>query len=491
MNLINESLISLKEGIRKKQWSVLEVATAFWEHSQRLNPELNAFIDFNEELLKQAQEKDQALAKGKDLGLLGGLPLGIKDLLCTKGLRTTAASKMLHNFVPPYSATVVEKLEAAGALVLGKCNLDEFAMGSSTEASFFGPTKNPWNLDYVAGGSSGGSACAVAAGMVAASVGTDTGGSIRQPASFCGVVGVKPTYGRVSRYGIIAFASSLDQAGPMTQTVADAALMLEVMAGQDPRDATTSQEVVPQFAQHLTANLKGIKIGLPQEYFSDELSPDTRKTVMTVIEACRSFGAEVVEVSIPLTKVAVPIYYLIATSEASSNLARYDGVRFGYRSHFDEVPPKDLADFYCRNRGEGFGAEVKRRIMLGTYCLSSGYYDAYYKKACQVRRLLREQFLQAFSKCDVMLSPVTTSPAFRLGARVEDPLQMYLNDIFTTSTNLAGVPGMSVPGGFSQEGLPIGVQLTAAHFQEQKMLNVAYSIEQAVQLQRRRPDVLR
>lgn len=489
VSIVHQSLFELKELINKGEMTAVEVTETFLNRAQQLNPKVNAFISFNEKALKEAQRVDQRRQQGEDLGPLAGVPLAIKDLLCTEGLKTTAASKMLHNFIPPYSATVVERLQTAGAVVLGKANLDEFAMGSSNENSFFGPCKNPWSLEHVPGGSSGGSAAAVAASMAPASIGTDTGGSIRQPANFCGIVGVKPTYGRVSRYGIVAFASSLDQAGPMTKTVKDSALMLEVISGQDPHDSTTSSRRVPRWSEALSENLKGLKVGLPKEYFSDQISEDTRKAVENCIEIVKAQGAEVKEVSLPLVKYGIPIYYLIATSEASSNLARYDGVRFGHRSNFQEIPAKDLAEFYSRSRGEGFGSEVKRRIILGTYCLSSGYYDAYYKKASQVRRLLTEQFKKAFEACDVLLSPVTTHPAFRLGERVADPLQMYLNDIYTTATNLAGLPGMSVPAGFSQDGLPIGVQLSAAHFDEQTMFNVAYAIEQALNLTKRWPDV--
>jgi aspartyl-tRNA(Asn)/glutamyl-tRNA(Gln) amidotransferase subunit A len=403
-------------------------------------------------------------------------------MLCTKGLRTTAGSKILYNFVPPYSSTVVERLEGAGAVTLGKTNLDEFAMGSSSETSHFGISRNPWNFDYVPGGSSGGSAAAVAAGMCAASIGTDTGGSIRQPASFCGVVGVKPTYGRVSRYGIVAFASSLDQAGPFSRTVEDAALILEAICGHDERDSTTAKVAVPKWSSSINKNLKGVKVGLPKEYFSRELEGETRAAVERAVDAVKKAGAEVMEVSIPLTEMAVPIYYLVATSEASSNLARYDGVRYGHRADFSAKPAEDLADFYSRTRGEGFGGEVKRRIILGTYALSSGYYDAYYKKACQVRRLLRQQFLDVFSKCQLIMSPVTTSPAFKIGDRISDPLQMYLNDIYTTSANLVGIPGMSVPAGFSSAGLPIGVQILASHFQEQQLFNAGSVIEEAMNI---------
>ena len=453
---------------------------------QKLNPKINAMISINERALAQAKVSDERPSRG----LLEGIPLGIKDMLCTKGLRTTAGSKILGNFVPPCSATVVNRLEGAGAITIGKCNQDEFAMGSSNETSFFGACLNPWNLNHVPGGSSGGSAAAVAAGMCAASIGTDTGGSIRQPANFCNLVGVKPTYGRVSRYGIVAFASSLDQAGPLTRTVEDSALILEVICGADQRDSTTSSRPVPAFSKNLSPSLKGLRVGLPKEYFSDSISKDTQKTIQEAIAAVKAAGAEIVEVSIPLSNIGVSVYYLIATSEASSNLARYDGVRFGYRADFHSRPAVDLEEFYSRTRGEGFGQEVKRRIVLGTYALSSGYYDAYYTKACQVRRLLRDQFVQAFQKCDVLLSPVTTHPAFKIGERVQDPLQMYFNDIFTISTNLAGIPGMSVPAGFSQEGLPIGVQLSAAHFEEQKMLNVAYCLEQSLKAYEKVADVI-
>ncbi len=480
MNVLTTSLKNLAAAISSKKVSAREVTEKFLGQSEKWNKKLNAYITMNDQALETATKIDQRIAKGEKVGPLAGVPLAIKDMLCTKGLRTTAGSKILHNFVPPYSATVVERLEKSGAITLGKTNQDEFAMGSSTETSHFGISRNPWNLDYVPGGSSGGSAAAVAAGMATASIGTDTGGSIRQPASFCGIVGVKPTYGRVSRYGIVAFASSLDQAGPFSRTVEDSALVLESICGHDERDSTTAKVPVPQWSASINKSLKGLKVGLPKEYFSDQLEPETRKAVDRAIDAVKKAGAETVEVSIPLTEMAVPIYYLIATSEASSNLARYDGVRFGHRADFSKHPAEDLAEFYCRTRGEGFGSEVKRRIILGTYALSSGYYDAYYKKACQVRRLLRQQFLDVFSKCQVVISPVTTSPAFKIGDRILDPLQMYLNDIYTTSANLTGIPGMSVPAGFSTKGLPIGVQLLSAHFQEQHLFNVGSVIEESL-----------
>ncbi len=489
MELLTSSLKAIVNAVQSKKVSATEVTKAFLAQSEKWNGKINAYITLNEKAMAAAEEVDQKIARGENPGPLAGVPLAIKDMLCTKGLRTTAGSRILENFIPPYSATVVERLEAAGSITLGKANQDEFAMGSSNETSYFGTTRNPWNLEYVPGGSSGGSAAAVAAGMASAAIGTDTGGSIRQPASFCGLVGVKPTYGRVSRYGIVAFASSLDQAGPITRTVEDAALVLETIAGRDPLDSTSANVPVPRWSSNINKNLKGKKAGLPKEYFSDALSPEMRKVVERAIEVVRGAGVEIVEVSLPLTDMAVPIYYLVATSEASSNLARYDGVRYGYRADFTKRPAEDLAEFYSRTRGEGFGTEVKRRVILGTYALSSGYYDAYYKKACQVRRLLRQQFIDVFKQCDFLIGPVTTEPAFKLGARINDPLKMYLNDIYTTSANLVGIPGISVPGGLSAEGLPLGVQILTAHFNEQMMFDVAAVIEEAMAI-KERPHVL-
>lgn len=494
MQLTEASFKQVRDAVIKKEISAVEVTKHFWARSEKLNPQLNAYISMNTEALADAQKIDDRIAQGESVGPLAGVSFGIKDLLCTKNLKTTAGSKILSHFIPPYDSTVVRKLKNAGAVVLGKMNLDEFAMGSSNETSFFGKCHNPWNTSHVPGGSSGGSAAAQAARLVMGTIGTDTGGSIRQPSSFCSVVGIKPTYGRVSRYGIVAYASSLDQAGPIVSTVEDAALTLEVISGHDENDSTTSQKAVPAFSQNLSRQIKGMKIGLLKEYKTGELHPDISKTFDRAIEELKKAGAEIIEVSVPLTEFAVPMYYLIAASEASSNLARYDGVKFGYRADFQDLSSLSLEDFYSQTRGEGFGKEVKRRIMLGTYCLSSGYYDAYYNKACQVRRLLREQYLQVFQICDAILSPVTTSPAFKIGERSSDPLKMYLNDIFTTSTNLAGLPGLSVPFGFSEQGLPIGVQLTGAHFEEQKILNVAYALEERAHLtnaqgQKRVPDV--
>jgi len=484
MDLMTASMSEIAGAVKAQKISAHEVAQFFKGRIESLNPKLNAYITLDPSTLEQAKKIDAQIARGEDPGLLAGVPWGIKDMFCTKGLKTTAASKILENFIPPYDATVVESLKSQGAIILGKLNQDEFAMGSSNETSFFGPAKNPWNTELVPGGSSGGSAAAQAARLCAASTGTDTGGSIRQPASFCGIVGVKPTYGRVSRYGIIAYASSLDQAGPMTNSVADAALALQVISGPDPRDGTTAQIPVPHFARDLNTNIKGLKIGILKESSSDAgLHPDVQKTLHEAMETLRQMGAEIVEVSVPLTKVSVAAYYLVAASEASSNLSRYDGVKYGYRAHFASLGSTKLEDFYSKTRSEGFGKEVQRRIMLGTYCLSAGYYDAFYNKAGQVRRLLRDEFLAAFQKCDVILGAVTTHPAFPIGERISDPLAMYLNDVFTVASNLAGLPGMSVPFGFSKdEGrgkLPIGVQLTAAHFQEQKMLNVGAALESA------------
>ena len=480
MDLLKASFKEISENVRGKKVSAKEVAQFFYTRAQKLDPQLNSYISLNDKVLTEAEALDKKIAAGESVGPLAGVPFGIKDMFCTKGLRTTAGSKILENFVPPYDSTVVEKLKKSGVTIIGKLNQDEFAMGSSNETSAYGNVKNPWDTERVPGGSSGGSAAAQAARLCAGTVGTDTGGSIRQPASFCGIVGVKPTYGRVSRYGIVAYASSLDQAGPMVSSVEDAALTLEVISGRDERDSTTSARAVPTFAKDLKQDLKGLKIALMKEYnASSGLHADVQKTVQKAIESAKERGAEIVEVSVPLTEQAVAMYYLIAASECSSNLARYDGVKYGYRAKFDSLGSVDLDQFYMRTRGEGFGQEVKRRIMLGTYCLSSGYYDAYYNKACQVRRLMRDQYTEAFKKCDVILSPVTTSPAFKIGERVSDPLAMYLNDIFTVSTNLAGLPGMSVPFGMSESGLPIGVQLTSAHFEEQKMLNVGFALEKA------------
>jgi aspartyl-tRNA(Asn)/glutamyl-tRNA(Gln) amidotransferase subunit A len=491
MDFTFATIFEISEAVKTKKVSAKEITAHFQKRIDLLDGKLNSFTSQNANALKEAETIDIRIAKGEDVGLLAGVPFGIKEMLCTKGLKTTAGSKILENFIPPYDATVVARLKQAGIVVMGKLNQDEFAMGSSNETSYFGPVKNPWNLDCVPGGSSGGSAAAQSARLVAGTIGTDTGGSIRQPASFCGIVGVKPTYGRVSRYGIIAYASSLDQAGPMVSNVKDAALTMEVISGFDPQDSTTSQRQVPAWSKNLTSQIKGMKIGLLKEHNAGKgIDPDVQKTVDNSVQELKKMGAEIVEISVPMSEFAVPVYYLVAASEASSNLARYDGVKYGYRAEFKNLSAIDLEQFYGQTRGEGFGKEVKRRIMLGTYCLSSGYFDAYYTKAGQVRRLIMNEYLEAFKKCDVILSPVTTAPAFKIGERIDDPLAMYLNDVFTTSTNLAGLPGMSVPFGLSQGGLPIGVQLTAAHFEEQKMLNVALALEEVSPVKGKNPNVI-
>lgn len=489
MELTHSTCTEIRDAVRAKKVSALEVTRHFADRISKLDPKINSFVSTNDKAEVAAKAVDAKLAKGEDPGQLAGVPMAIKDLLCTKGLKTTASSKMLSNFIPPYSATVVNRLEAAGAVTIGKTSLDEFAMGSSNENAATGPVRNPWNPEYVPGGSSGGSAAAIAARLAPGAIGTDTGGSIRQPASFCGLFGIKPTYGRVSRFGIIAFASSLDQAGPMALSTKDCALILETIAGSCAHDSTSATIEVPKWSEIITDDVKGLRIGLPKEYFAEKMDPDVERVTKEAIAALKDRGATVVDVSLPLVKHAVPVYYLVATSEASSNLARYDGMRYGHRS--TNAAHGDLDDLYSRSRGEGFGPEVKRRIMLGTYALSSGYYDAFYQKASQVRRLIRNEFLSAFQSCDVILSPVCTSPAFKVGERINDPLEMYLNDIFTTSTNLAGLPGMSVPAGYSKTGLPIGVQLMTRHFDETRMFNVSLALENSLQaVKARRPNVI-
>lgn len=489
MDLTNSTCTEIRDAVRGKKVSALEVTKHFADRISKLDSKINSFVSTNDKAEDAAKAVDAKIAKGEDPGQLAGVPMAIKDLLCTKGLKTTASSKMLGNFIPPYSATVVKRLEGAGAVTIGKTSLDEFAMGSSNENAASGPVRNPWNPEYVPGGSSGGSAAAIAARLAPGAIGTDTGGSIRQPASFCGLFGIKPTYGRVSRFGIIAFASSLDQAGPMALSTKDCALLLETIAGSCANDSTSATIEVPKWSEIITDDVKGLRIGLPKEYFAEKMDPDVERVTKEAIAALKDRGATVVDVSLPLVKHAVPVYYLVATSEASSNLARYDGMRYGHRSA--NAAHGDLDDLYSRSRGEGFGPEVKRRIMLGTYALSSGYYDAFYQKASQVRRLIRNEFLNAFQSCDVILSPVCTSPAFKVGERINDPLEMYLNDIFTTSTNLAGLPGMSVPAGYSKAGLPIGVQLMTRHFDETRMFNVSLALENSLQaVKARRPNVI-
>jgi aspartyl-tRNA(Asn)/glutamyl-tRNA(Gln) amidotransferase subunit A len=436
--------------------------------------EVHAWLTLcRERALAQARRIDDLASRGDALPALAGVPLAIKDVMVTQGVRTTAGSKILDNFIPPYDCTAVSRLEAAGAIILGKTNCDEFAMGSSNENSAYGPVRNPRDKMRVPGGSSGGSAAAVAAGMAVAALGSDTGGSIRQPASFCGVVGLMPTYGRVSRYGLIAFASSLDHIGPLTRTIRDAAVLLRVIAGRDPMDSTSVDVPVPDYEQELARPVKGLKLGVPKEYFGEGLDSEVRSAVEAAIQRLSAEGAEIVPISLPHTPYAVPTYYVIATAEASANLARYDGVRYGYRS----PQPRGLGEMYRKTRDEGFGAEVKRRIMLGTYALSAGYYDAYYLKAQKVRTLLARDFDEALAKVDAILTPTAPTPAFKLGEKADDPLAMYLADIYTVTADLVGVPGISVPCGVSRSGLPIGLQILGRHFDEGMVLRVANAVE--------------
>jgi aspartyl-tRNA(Asn)/glutamyl-tRNA(Gln) amidotransferase subunit A len=479
------SLLDAARKVRGKEISSRELTRALLDRIDRANPKINAYVTvLPEKAMREALACDEALARGQTLGPLHGVPVGLKDIFCTRGIRTTCGSRILHNFFPPYDAAVTEKIAGSGAVLLGKQNMDEFAMGSSTETSHFGPARNPWATDRIPGGSSGGTAAAVAAGLCFAGVGTDTGGSIRQPASVCGVVGVKPTYGRVSRYGMIAFASSLDQAGPVARTVPDAAAMLAVIAGPDRRDSTSVDIPVPDYHAATEKSVRGLKVGLPREYFEGEgLDPAVKAAVEKALAALMAQGAEEVEISLPHTSFALSAYYIIAPAEASSNLARYDGVRYGYRAKGDG----GLIDMMSKTRAEGFGAEVKRRVMIGTYALSAGYYEAYYAKAQKVRTLIRRDFEAAFSKADVILTPTTPTPAFRLGEKTDDPLRMYLSDIFTIPCNLAGIPGISVPCGMSAEGLPIGAQLLGNHFREETLFTAAAAIERAIPLPRLAP----
>ncbi len=466
--------------------SAVEICRATLDRVEAMNLALNAFnlVD-RDGALARAERVDGARAAGDPLGPLAGVPIALKDNICTRGMRTTASSRIIANFVPPYDATVVHRLEAAGAVIVGKTNCDEFAMGSSNENSAFGPVRNPWATDRTPGGSSGGSAAAVAAGCVPIALGSDTGGSIRQPGSFCGVVGLKPTYGRVSRYGLLAFASSLDQIGPLTRTVADAALTLSVIAGADTADATSSREAVPRYAAALSGDVRGVRIGVPRAFVSEGVDEGVRRAFDASLDTLRAAGATLVDIELPHAKYAIPVYYLVATAEASSNLARYDGVRYGHRA----TDARDLKEMYSQTRDEGFGAEVKRRIMLGTYVLSAGYYDAFYLKAQQVRTLLRRDYEQAFETVDVVAMPASPTPAFRLGEKTADPLQMYLTDIFTVSANLAGLPGISIPCGFAGERLPVGLQLMGRMFDEETMLRVADAYERLTGWHKEKPAI--
>jgi aspartyl-tRNA(Asn)/glutamyl-tRNA(Gln) amidotransferase subunit A len=483
MTLHTLTIHELHELLAKREVTSAEVVTAFLKRIETLDPRVRAYLSVHADQALEAASACDAEPGKLNLSPLAGIPLAIKDVICTTGSRTTCGSRMLENFVPPYDATVVARLRQAGAIFIGKTNMDEFAMGSSTENSAFGPTYNPWDLECVPGGSSGGSAAATAADLCAGSLGTDTGGSIRQPASFCGVVGIKPTYGRVSRFGLVAFASSLDQIGPITKDVEDAALLLQVLAGYDNRDSTSVDQPVPDYRALLKEPIKGLKLGIPREYFVEGMHPEVRSAVERAITTCAGMGAEIIEVSFPHTEYGVAAYYIIAPAEASSNLARYDGVKYGLR-----IPEtRDLLNMYCQSRSGGFGPEVKRRIMLGTYVLSAGYYEAYYRKASQVRNLIRQDFLDAFRRCDALFTPVAPMPAFRIGEKVDDPLQMYLSDVCTLPGSLAGVPGISVPCGFSSQGLPIGLQILGPHFKEDLILRIAYQFEQATDFHRAKP----
>jgi aspartyl-tRNA(Asn)/glutamyl-tRNA(Gln) amidotransferase subunit A len=480
--MFNLTLSELSLALSRGEFSSLELTQAFLDRIKRLDTQYNSFITVSEEqALQQAKAADALRASGKAT-VLTGLPIAHKDLFCTQGIRTSCGSKMLDNFISPYNATLVERLNQAGMVTLGKTNMDEFAMGSSNESSFYGAVKNPWDLDRVPGGSSGGSAAAVAARLVPAATGSDTGGSIRQPAALCGITGLKPTYGRISRYGMVAYASSFDQAGPMTRSAEDAALLLQVMAGEDPMDSTCATQTVPDFSANLNDSLNGLRIGLPKEYFAEGTDPAILQRVREAIAEFEKLGATVKEISLPKTQLSIPAYYILAPAEASSNLSRFDGVRYGHRCD----NPKDLEDLYKRTRAEGFGAEVKRRIMVGTYALSEGFYDAYYRKAQQIRRMIQQDFITALNEVDVIMAPVTPCSAFRLGEKNSDPVSMYMEDIFTLSLNLAGLPGISVPCGFA-DNLPVGLQIIGNYFAEAKLLNVAHQYQQVTDWHQRAP----
>ncbi len=484
--MLNQGISELGAALRERKVSSRELAQQFLQQAQRLNSQLNAFISLDpEKTLAEADAADRRLAQGESHALLG-IPIAHKDVFCTEGWLSTCGSRMLANFRSPYDAHVIERFKAAGAVNLGKTNMDEFAMGSSNENSYFGPVKNPWDQRAVPGGSSGGSACAVAARMTPAATGTDTGGSIRLPASLCGVTGIKPTYGVVSRYGMIAYASSLDQGGPLGKSARDVALLLNTMAGFDARDSTSLERPADDYTRALDRPIAGLKVGLPKEYFGEGLGSDVRAAVEQALTELRRSGCEPVEISLPNTPLCVPAYYVLAPAEASSNLARFDGVRYGYRTpHY-----ADLKEMYQRTRAEGFGVEVKRRILIGAYVLSHGYYDAYYLKAQKVRRLIAQDFALAFKQCDVILGPTSPTVAFDLGSKNQDPVQMYLTDIYTIAVNLAGLPGMSVPCGFGDKGRPVGLQIIGNYFSEARMLNLAHRFQQLTDWHTRAPDAL-
>jgi len=482
-NFHQMTLAELSASLQAGDVSSAGLTEHFLSRIRQHDATLNSFITVVEvQAMAQAAEADKALKQGS-AGPLTGVPIAHKDIFCTRGIKTSCGSKMLDNFISPYDATVVSKFKQAGVVTLGKTNMDEFAMGSSNETSFYGAVKNPWNTDTVPGGSSGGSAAAVASRLAPAATGTDTGGSIRQPAAMCGITGLKPTYGLVSRYGMIAFASSLDQGGPMAQTAEDCALMLNVMAGFDEKDSTSLEKEIPDYTAGLGNSIEGLRIGLPREYFDEGLDDNVRAVIQQALDQYRELGAELVEIDLPNSGLSVPVYYVVAPAECSANLSRFDGVRYGYRCE----DPQDLYDLYTRSRGEGFGAEVKRRIMVGTYALSAGYYDAYYLKAQQLRHLISDDFKAAFKNVDVIMGPASPEPAFNLGEKAEDPISMYLSDIYTIAVNLAGLPGMSVPAGFV-DGKPIGLQIIGNYFEESRLLNVAHKYQQHTDWHKQIPD---
>ena len=469
------SLKELRDGIQSGQFSVMEATDAYLDRIERFNPELNAYITVTRDTAKaQAIAIDNRIRQGELTGAMAGVPYALKDLFCSKDVRTTCASNMLSNFIAPYDAHVAEKLKAAGGVLLGKNNMDEFAMGSSNETSAFGNVRNPWDTDKVPGGSSGGGAATIAARLAPMTLGTDTGGSIRQPASFCNITGIKPTYGRISRYGMIAFASSLDQCGPMAASAEDCAITLNIISGLDARDSTSVDRAVPDYTATLNDSIAGLRIGLPKEFFAEGLDPQVAEVIEKAIKEFEAKGAIIKEVTLPNSHLAVPVYYVVAPAECSSNLARFDGVRFGHRCS----NPQDLKDLYERSRWEGFGAEVKRRIMIGTYALSSGYYDAYYLKAQKIRRLIQQDFVEAFKEVDVIMGPSCPTTAFGIGAKKDDPIAMYLEDLYTIPVSLAGLPGMTFPIGFAADGLPVGIQLVGNYFEEARMLNIAHQYQQ-------------
>ena len=486
MELYDQTIYALHDMLKKGETTAQAVTESILGRIKAVDGKVRAYITVTEDLARrQAGEADKRIKAGDASSPLLGIPIAVKDNMCTEGIRTTCASKILGNFVPPYDATVVRNLKQAGYVLCGKPNMDEFAMGSSTENSGFFITKNPWDLERIPGGSSGGSAAAVAAGECIGALGSDTGGSIRQPAACCGVVGLKPTYGRVSRYGLVAFASSLDQIGPITKNVTDSALMMNVISGHDPCDSTSANIRTPDFTKALKKDMKGLKVGMPKEYFIEGMDPEVDRAVKEAVKTLEGLGAKIVEISLPHTDYAIATYYILATSEASSNLARYDGVKYGFRTK----SPKDLLEMYMNTRDEGFGAEVKRRIMLGTYALSAGYYDAYYKKGQQVRTLIKRDFEEAFKIADVVATPTAPTAAFKIGEKTTDPLQMYLSDIFTISVNLAGIPGISIPCGFTKNNLPIGLQLLGRHFDEEVILRASFAYEQATEWHKKRAKV--